>query len=150
MRPIHVTAILAMILTTIPGMLLASSKLAQGKEACTLQGGEFDTGNAVQRMDVNRDGSNDLIIDESQFSCSTAASMFGSMFGSTGGSIVTIQVGDVVLEEMVQGWEILDRYNQKILLLGRHGSFCNQPGYVACFEAMVFSEGAWKTVANKD
>jgi len=151
MRTIHVAVTLAVILTTIPSMLLASSKLAdqklaQGKEACTQQGGEFDAGNAVQSMDVNGDGSDDLIIDESQFSCSTAA----SLFGGTGGSIVTIQIGDVVLQEMAQGWEILDRYNQKILLLGRHGSFCNQPGYVACFEAMVFSEGAWQTVATKD
>ncbi len=143
--------IVTIMLATLPASGFASSplaaqKLSQAQSACTTSGGKFDAGQAVQHMDVNGDGQDDLIIDADQFSCSTAP----NMFRGTGGSELTIKVGDVVIEELAQRWEIIDLFNHKLLLLGRHGGFCKQPGFVACFEALVFHEGAWQTVGPRD
>ena len=108
------------------------------RQACVdLDGGEFAVGDdAMTSVDLDGDGTADLLVDEGKFACSTSA----TMFTSTGGSQLHSIVGDRHDVWMAQAWRLVDWGDNKILLLAEHGSRCGGFGYQPCFEAIAWSD----------
>ena len=95
---------------------------------------------AVTYLDLTEDGTNDIIVvDESGFSCPDNGASY--YCGSGGCQVHFLADADQVLGQ-AQSWEIMQtKHGKKVILLGLHGSACNEAGAVACFKAMSFSDG---------
>ena len=59
---------------------------AAAKDCAEMDGGVFASEGAVRQIDMTGDGTDDTIVDEALFTCSTAA----SLYGGSGGSIVNV------------------------------------------------------------
>ena len=95
---------------------------------------------AVTYLDLTEDGANDIIVvDESGFSCPDNGA---SYYCGSGGCQVHFLAESDQVQGQVQGWEIMQtKHGKKVMLLGLHGSACDEPGAVTCFKAMSFSDG---------
>ena len=114
------------------------------RQACSdLDAGEFAASeDAVTRVDLDGDGIEDVLVDESRFSCSTSA----SLFPPTGGSQLHAIVKDRHDVWMAHAWRLVEWGDHTILLLAEHGSQCGGLGYEPCFEAVVWSDAGSRTV----
>ncbi|MCV2867629.1 hypothetical protein OEW28_03190 [Defluviimonas sp. WL0002] len=117
--------------------------LSEARAACeSFEGGSFDPGNAVTDIDLTGDGAADILVDESAFSCTSAA----SMYCGSGGCMLHAVVGDRVESWQATGWQVIDWGQARILLIGRDGGWCGGAGSQACFEALNWSDGRFLTV----
>lgn len=141
------------VLATI--MLSASSALALSLEAQQLidraaadcqsfENGEFDQGNAVTEIELlSQFGTvNAELVDESQYACSSAA----SLYCGTGGCMLNLIVDGETMAWQATGWRLIDWGPDRILLIGRDGSWCGGAGAEVCYEALVWSNGKILTV----
>lgn len=141
----------ALVLTTL---LLATPALAEsGPEetilseaaaACaSFENGTFDAQDAVTRVDLDGDGAEDTVIDESRFACSSAA----SLYCGSGGCMLHTIVGGAVDSVQATGWRLIAWDDEvPILLIGRDGGWCGGAGAQVCFEAVNWSMGQRMTV----
>ena len=115
-----------------------TSLLATAESDCGASFNLEDT--AVTYLDLTEDGTNDIIVvDESGFSCPDNGASY--YCGSGGCQVHFLADADQVLGQ-AQSWEVIQtKHGKKVILLGLHGTACNEAGAVACFKAMSFSDG---------
>ena len=108
------------------------------------ENGAFDQGNAVQEIELGSQFGtvSAELVDESEFACSSAA----SLYCGTGGCMLNLVVEGSVLAWQATGWRILDWGPDRILLIGRDGGWCGGAGAEVCYEALVWSNGRILTV----
>lgn len=119
--------------------------LSEAAQTCAgIDGGEMTAPDgAVTSVDLSGDGTSDTILDESRLTCSTAA----SAFCGSGGCGVHAIVGDKVTSWLATGWRTIDWNQDTILLIGLDGGDCGGIGAERCYEAAVWSDGRFLTVA---
>ena len=95
---------------------------------------------AIVRTDLDGDLKADWVLNEQYFTCSSAA----SLYGSTGGTMSHFLIGDQVSSLLNQGWEMRTLGRNRVLLAEVHGTQCDALGYIPCVIAAV-----WDSEANK-
>lgn len=120
--------------------------IQQARQDCqSFENGVLEiTDNPISRVDLTGDGQPDELVDSRAFSCSSAA----SLFCGTGGCSLTAIVGGSTTEFQAKGWRIVDWDRQPILLLAVHGSECGGTNLRRCYNAMVWSESAFRSVGQ--
>ena len=104
----------------------------------------FD-GNPVTSVVLGMDGENAEIIEYNKFSCKVG---YGRSGGGSGGYPLVVVIEDVIydLDLVRTGWEVANLgWNLPVLLLSRHGSFCNRSGTYACLQAFVYHDKVLST-----
>jgi hypothetical protein len=86
--------------------------------------------------DFTGDGRPEEVVDAAQFSCSTAA----SMWGGSGGTYLWVIVGSQTYEFLAHKWRVVDIDGQKVLLLAVHSSQCSD-AIGPCYRAFVWEDG---------
>ena len=116
----------------------ASEIIQNAKEECArFEDGEFHaTEQAISLHDFTGDGQPEEVVDASQFSCSTSA----SMWGGSGGTFLWIVVDGKPYEFLANRWKAIDFDGQPVLLLAVHSSECSDT-IGPCFRALVWSDG---------
>ncbi|MCL5776589.1 hypothetical protein M1105_06255 [Limibaculum sp. FT325] len=124
---------------------LAEARLAEASADCEgLDGGVFSTdGAAITEVDLTGDAIPDEIIDEGTFRCSSAA----SLWCGTGGCGLTVIAEGTATQLLVKDWRVIDWHDRKILLTAVHGHECGGSNLRWCYEALVWSEGALRSVS---
>jgi hypothetical protein len=110
----------------------------------SFENGEFDAGNAVSAIELSSQfGTVEAeLIDESQFACSSAA----SLYCGTGGCMLNLVLDDKISAWQATGWRLIEWGPDRILLIGRDGGWCGGAGAEVCYEAVVWSNGKFLTV----
>ena len=114
--------------------------LTQAKEDCASDGGVLElSGDEVNKFDFDADGVTDLsILNEIDYNCSSSA----SLFQGTAGAVVHIMTDKDYFSGYVREVQAVTAFNNKqVILLGLHGSACNEVGYVSCVKAITLHEG---------
>ena len=107
------------------------------KECASFENGTFHaTEKTITLHDFTGDGRPEEVVDASQFSCSTSA----SMWGGSGGTFLWVIVDGKAYEFLAHKWRVVDVDTQKILLLAVHSSECSDT-IGPCFRALVWSDG---------
>jgi hypothetical protein len=107
------------------------------KECADIEDGEFHaTEAAITLHDFTGDGRPEELVDASQFSCSTAA----SLWGGSGGTLLWVLIDGKTHELLAHTWRVVNVDDQKILLLAVHSSECSET-VGACYRAFVWSDG---------
>jgi hypothetical protein len=131
----------------LPSQLQA--KVQAAAQACAdFENGEFALeAGAVVRTDLDGDIRPDWVLNEFYFSCSSAA----SLYGSTGGSLSHFLIGDQLYSLLNQGWEMRTLGPHRVLLADVHGTLCEAYGYTPCVTASVWDAeaGAWRSAAAR-
>ena len=133
--------VLLCISTTVIGgaqLTIATQIVQKAKSECTsFEGGKFNaTEQAITLHDFTGDGRPEEIVDASQFSCSSSA----SMWGGTGGMSLWVLVDGKTHEFLAHKWRVVDMDGQKVLLLAVHSSECSDT-IGPCYRALVWSDG---------
>jgi len=111
-------------------------------ECADFEGGEFNsTKGTITLHDFTGDGRPEEIVDASQFSCSTSA----SMWGGSGGTLLWVLVDGKQHEFLAHKWRVVDVDEQKVLLLAVHSSECSDT-VGPCYRALVWSDNGFRTV----
>lgn len=118
--------------------------IAQARADCrSFENGTLTLGeNAIVQADLTGDGLPEEIVDSREFTCSSAA----SLFCGTGGCTVTVVAEGVARAFLAKAWRIVDWNGQPILLLAVHGSDCGGTNLRRCYEAVVWSEGRFRSL----
>ena len=114
--------------------------LIQAKEDCASDGGVLElSGDEVNKFDFDADGVTDLsILNEIDYNCSSSA----SLFQGTAGAVVHIMTDKDYFSGYVREVQAVTAFNNKqVLLLGLHGSSCDEAGYISCVQAITLHEG---------
>lgn len=116
----------------------AAAIVQNAKQECaSFEDGEFKTTeNAISLHDFTGDGQPEEIVDASQFSCSTSA----SMWGGSGGTFLWVIVDGKSYEFIANKWKTIDFDGQAVLLLAVHSSDCSDT-VGPCYRALVWSDG---------
>ncbi|OSQ52425.1 hypothetical protein [Marivita geojedonensis] len=106
--------------------------------------GEFNQGDAVTEIELRSQFGtvNAELVDESQYACSSAA----SLYCGTGGCMLNLVVNGETMAWQTTGWRLLDWGPDRILLIGRDGGWCGGAGAEVCYEALVWSNDRILTV----
>ena len=129
------------------GPSLAADKVAEvlqaAEQACaSFENGKFAHDDAIVEVDLTGNGESDTVVDESRFSCSSAA----SMYCGSGGCMLHAIVGDESWRFQAEGWRMIQWHDRPILLIARDGGWCGGAGAQLCYEAVVWSNGDMLTV----
>ena len=107
------------------------------QECSSLDNGEFHSSDkAIALFDFTGDGSPEELIDAAQFSCSTAA----TMWGGSGGTFLWVVAPDKTYEFLAHKWRVVDVDGQSVLLLAVHSSQCSDE-VGPCYRAFVWQNG---------
>ena len=117
---------------------LATRIVQNAKSECaSFNAGMFHaTEQSISLHDVTGDGRPEEIVDASQFSCSTAV----SLWGGSGGTFLWVIVDGKSYEFLAHKWRVVDMENEKVLLLAVHSSECSDK-IGPCFRAQVWKDG---------
>ena len=113
--------------------------IAEGINTCS-----FD-GNPVTSIVLGMDGEVAEFIEYNKFSCKVG---YGRSGGGSGGYPLVVVIEDVIydLDLVRSGWEVANLgWNMPVLLVARHGSFCNRSGTYACLQAFVYHDKVLST-----
>ena len=106
-------------------------------ECAEIGDGKFNAAEqAITLHDFTGDGQPEEIVDASQFSCSTAA----SLWGGSGGTYLWVIVDGKTYEFLAHKWQVVDVDDQKVLLLAVHSSECSDL-IGPCYRALVWDNG---------
>ncbi|MDA8914603.1 hypothetical protein N9I17_05840 [Amylibacter sp.] len=114
--------------------------LTQAKEDCASDGGVLDlSGDEVNKFDFDGDGVTDLsVLHEIDYNCSSSA----SLFQGTAGAVVHIMTDKDYFSGYVREVQAVTAFdNKQVILLGLHGSACDEAGYIRCVKAITLHEG---------
>lgn len=107
------------------------------KECAAMDNGEFNaTEQTITLHDFTGDGRPEELVDASQFSCSTAL----SLWGGTGGTYLWVVVDGETYEFLAHQWKVVDMYGKNVLLLAVHSSECSDD-IGPCYRAQVWDDG---------
>lgn len=121
----------------------ADAILADAAKACAEQdNGVFASEGAVRQIDMTGDGTEDILVDEALFTCTTAA----SLYAGSGGSMIHVFVNGAQSSFLVQGYETVRWGDNLIVLLALGGTDCNTINANPCFEALTWVEDRFVTV----
>ncbi|MFC6639625.1 hypothetical protein GV827_15925 [Sulfitobacter sp. JBTF-M27] len=137
-------------LTVSAGSAMAVSPEAQrlidraAADCQSFENGEFDRGDAVTEIELrSKFGTvNAELVDESQYACSSAV----SLYCGTGGCILNLILDGETMAWQATGWRLIDWGPDRFLLIGRDGGWCGGTGAEVCYEALVWSNGKILTV----
>jgi hypothetical protein len=117
---------------------IATEIVQKAKSECaSFEGGKFNaTEQAITLHDVTGDSRPEEVVDASEFSCSTSA----SMWGGSGGTFLWVIVDGKAYELLAHKWRVVDVDGQKVLLLAVHSSECGDT-IGPCYRALVWSDG---------
>ncbi len=104
----------------------------------------FD-GNPVTAIVLGMDGEVAEFIEYNKFICKVG---YGRSGGGSGGYPLVVVIEDVIydLDLVRTGWEVANLgWNLPVLLLSRHGSFCNRSGTYSCLQAFVYHDKVLST-----
>ncbi|MGD8703661.1 MAG: hypothetical protein PVH26_14590 [Desulfosarcina sp.] len=138
---LHAALIHFIFSSTVFGMehlSLATEIVQKAKNDCIqLDDGKFNaTEQAITLHDLTGDGRPEEIVDASQFSCSTVA----SLWGGTGGTYLWMIVDGKTYEFLAHKWQVVDVDGQKVILLAVHSSECSDT-IGPCYRALVWDDG---------
>ena len=139
------TAVIAVLACLLPMSALADPDtiLADAAKACAEQdNGVFASEGAVRQIDMTGDGTEDTIVDEALFTCTTAA----SLYAGSGGSMIHVFVNGAQSSFLVQGYETVRWGDNLIVLLALGGTDCNTINANPCFEALTWVDDRFVTV----
>lgn len=123
---------------------LSDQLIRDARQACAAnQDGQlgYQPG-TIRVIDLNRDGIDDEIVDESTYTCTTSANQFCD---ATGCGLKVI-VNNQILQRHVRQWQIIDWDNDRMLLLALHGSQCGTQAPKGCYEAITWVDGGFRSV----
>jgi hypothetical protein len=115
---------------------------AAAKDCAEMDNGVFASDGAVRQIDMTGDGTEDTIVDEGLFTCTTAA----SLYAGSGGSMIHIFANGTESSFLVQGYETVRWAGRLIVLLAVDGSSCNTISANPCFEALTWVEDRFVSV----
>ena len=117
---------------------LATEIVQNAKRDCnSFENGVFhSTEQTITLHDFTGDGRPEEVVDASQFSCSSAL----TLWGGTGGTYLWVIVDNQALEFLAHSWQIVDDDGQKVLLLAVHSSECSD-SIGPCYRAFVWQDG---------
>ena len=129
------------LLTSVPAAEFSSLSLEiiqkAEKDCASFEAGKFSSSEeAVTLHDFTGDGIPEEVVDGSQFSCSTAL----TLWGGTGGTFLWVIVENEIHEFLAHKWWIVDTGGQNVLLLAVHSSQCGDK-IGPCYRAFVWSDG---------
>ncbi len=138
---LFITIIFTYLLSPVYGaerLPLATEIVQKAKRECAeIDDGKFNaTEQAITLHDFTGDGRPEEIVDASQFSCSTAA----SLWGGSGGTYLWLIVDGKTYEFLAHKWQVVDMDGQKVLLLAVHSSECGDT-IGPCYRALVWHDG---------
>lgn len=147
MSKLWAAAVAVLVLWTAPAVAAsgaASAVVEQARADCrNFENGRLEVGDpAISQIDLSGDGKADEIVDFRHFSCSSSA----SLFCGTGGCPVTALVDGMPTEFLAKGWRVITWDSLPVLLLAIHGSECGGTNLRRCFRAVVWSEGAFRSI----
>jgi hypothetical protein len=136
-----ITIIFTYLLSPVYGaerLPLATEIVHKAKRECAeIDDGKFNaTEQAITLHDFTGDGRPEEIVDASQFSCSTAA----SLWSGTGGTYLWLIVDGKTYEFLAHKWQVVDVDGQNVLLLAVHSSECGDK-IGSCYRALVWDDG---------
>lgn len=120
----------------VKAVIAAARKDCEGFEK-----GRFSMSNkAITRHELTGDQSPETVIDAGEFSCSSAA----SLYGGTGGSSLWVVANGKAHPFLARRWGVVSIDGQNVLMTAIHPSEC---GYVAgsCYRAHVYHQGRFYT-----
>ena len=147
MRAIH-WAVMGFLMSGIPAHAIspqAQDLVDRAADDCSnLENGEFDAGDAVTEIELRSQFGTVFaeIVDESEYACSSAA----SLYCGTGGCMLNLIVENEVRAWQATGWKLVEWGQDRILRIGRDGGWCGGAGAEVCYEALVWSNGRILTV----
>ncbi len=142
MRIIMIAAAVAALAASIAS---AGDRLTPGQEIVQkarqdcdgVNNGQFHaTESTITRHDITGDGRPEEFVDASQFSCSTAS----SLWGGSGGTYLWVVVDGKSYEFLAHKWRVVDVDGQNVLLLAVHASECSDM-IGPCYRALVWGDG---------
>jgi len=68
------------------------------------------------------------------------------VFWHTGGGEVILRAEGQYFRATARGWGVLEFNQTPVIMLSRHGTFCDGAGYQPCLEAVTWSDGRWLSV----
>jgi hypothetical protein len=111
-------------------------------ECASLDGGAFhSTEKTVTLHDLTGDGRPEEIVDASQFSCSSAA----SLWGGSGGTYLWVIVDGEAHEFLAHQWQVVDMYGNNVLLMAVHSSECSDT-IGPCYRAVAWGDDGFRTI----
>ncbi len=141
----HFLTVVALTFILLPDLAAAGEPLPpatqivqQAKQECnSLDNGSFhSTEKTTTLHDVTGDGRPEEFVDASQFSCSTAA----SLWSGSGGTFLWVIVDGKPFEFLAHKWRVVDFDGHQVLLLAVHSSQCSDD-IGPCYRALVWQEG---------
>ena len=105
------------------------------------QGVFHTTDEVLVRIDLSGDDKPDALVDGHGFRCSS-----GNLYCGTGGCPLTLLVDGTRTDLLAKNWRVVDWGGHPVLLLRVHGSGCGGTNLRTCMEAVVWSEGAFRSV----
>ena len=138
---LYITLFISFVFSTQPCAATAVSAadiIHKAKDECAaLDDGQFHaTEQAITLHDLNHDGQPEELIDASQFSCSTAA----SMWGGSGGTLLWVIVDSKAYDFIAHQWKVVDIAGQNVLSLAVHSSQCGDD-IGPCYRVQVWDDG---------
>ena len=110
-------------------------------ECNALDGGDFhSTEQTTTLHDLTGDGRPEEIVDASQFSCSSAA----SLWGGSGGTYLWVIVDGEAHEFLAHQWQVVDMYGNNVLLMAVHSSECSD-AIGPCYRAVAWGDDGFRT-----
>ncbi|MDF0601984.1 hypothetical protein P1J78_14665 [Psychromarinibacter sp. C21-152] len=104
---------------------------------------EMETG-AMTWTDLDGDGPpNDLVIDFNRIMCSATYSLW---HGSGGSRLVFVLNGEIARTWTGGTWRVTEYGGQPLILIGRHGTYCDSYGARGCVQAILADGAGFSTV----
>lgn len=145
----RVLAFLTMLAFSVGSAMAVSPEAQQliyraAADCQAFENGQFDQGDAVTENELRSQfgAVKAELVDESQYACSSAA----SLYCGTGGCMLNLVVNGETMAWQATGWRLVDWGPDRILLIGRDGGWCGGAGAEVCYEALVWSNGKILTV----
>lgn len=121
----------------------ADQAIDEARQQCeAFENGRFGTTDEVlARIDLSGDGNPDLLVDGHGFRCSS-----GNLYCGTGGCPLIAIVEGTRTDFLAKAWRVVEWGPTQVLLLQVHGVGCGGTNLRTCVEAVVWSEGAFRSV----
>ncbi len=130
--------------TALQASELSNQLIREARQSCAAyENGElgYQPG-TIKVIDLNRDGIDDEIVDESTYTCSSSR----SLYCDAGGCDIKVIVNGQIFTRRVRQWQIIDWDNDRMLLLALHGAECGASSDRGCYEAVTWNNGAFRSV----